>query len=68
MPPHVEVSVAVAYVTKALMVFLQVAQKLSGTVRAVCLAAASKCNEIVSGIITPRAIHLRNQLYLTMKL
>ena len=64
MPPHVEVSVAVAYVTKALMV----AQKLSGTVQAVCLAAASKGNEIVSGIITPRAIHLRNQLYLTMKL
>ena len=32
------------------------------------MSAASKCNEIISGITTPRAIPQRNQLSLTKKL
>ena len=32
------------------------------------MSAASKCKEVISGIITPRAIPQRNQLSLTMKL
>ena len=36
--------------------------------RKIDMSAASKCNEIISGIITPRAIPQRNQLSLTMKL